>query len=238
MLPGPAGRVPQEARTHTPDAFQLPGGLPPGPPNAPPDSRRWALHPVAGGARSGAAPRPAVRLGPSIVHRGPPHPAAEEPPRRVRRGAWPPERVSQRRPPLSRLGSFGGPESVGGVPPRPPCRRGGRPRTPPLSTAAPPDRLCRRPSGVRTGGRRAARLGRTASTRPPAPGGPRCSAPPPGVPVGSPPGSLCRSPAARGGCRGRVRPPESPPLRNQVPRKRRAPFNAPGVRGVPLQKNL
>jgi len=238
LLPGPAGRVPQENSPPTPGASRVPGGLPPGPPDAPPKLRGSAPKALVGGARNGPAGRRPRDFPPSMVHCCPPHPAAEEPPRRVRRGAWPPERVSQRRPPLPRLGSVGGPESAGGVPPRPPCRRGGRRRGPPLSTAAPPDRLRRRPSGPRTGGRRAARLARTGSTRPGAPGGPRCSAPPPGVPGRSPPSSLCRSLAARGGCRGGVPPPGSPPLRVQVPHIWKTIVPPARVRGVPLRNNL
>lgn len=238
LLPGPVGRVPQETRTHTPVAFQLPGGRPPGPPDAPPNSRGSALHPLLGGARSGPAGRPAVRLGPSIVHRCPPHPAAEEPPRRVRRGAWPPERGSQNAPDPAPWGGVAGAEADGGVPPRPPCRRGGRRRGKPLSTAARSDRLCRRPPARGPG---EAALGGSvgpALGRPPAPGAAGCPPPPPGVPGGSPSAPSAGRPAARAGGRGRVRPPGAPAGRVQVPRKLPAPIQRPRGAGVPSQKNL
>ena len=80
---------------HTPCAFQLPGGRPPGPPDAPPDSRGSALHPVSGGARTGASPRPAVRYRPSLVHCCPPHRAAGTAPKG---GGRPPEERSSTAP--------------------------------------------------------------------------------------------------------------------------------------------
>lgn len=162
----------------------------------------------------------------------------DPPPPCVHGGGGPPAGRSQNAPDSAPWGGFAGAETDGGVPPRP-------------ALAGVPA-AGRRRGGAALGGS----IGRRCGGRSP-PGGPRCSAPPaeyrrdppplrawPSAPYPPPPGRdprFGRPSGATGGPLGPSRPGTAAglaPARVQVPRKRRAPFSRPGVRGVPLRNNL
>ena len=97
----------------------------------------------AGGAGGRRPPKNAIKE--MVPLRAAPTPLAaasrrgaggDPPPPCVHGGGGPPAGRSQTAPDSAPWGGVAGAEADGGVPPRPPCRRGGRPLGTPLSTAA------------------------------------------------------------------------------------------------------
>jgi len=234
LLPAPSGPVSEDKAPTALANRRFRGGNPPDPPTPPPVNVGVPVEQLRGGRRA------ALRAAPPRVSGAPrftPAPPVGRP----------------RRPPK---GATGRPRSV---PERPRSALGGASRGLKRTAAGRP-----RPAlaGVPAAGRRRGPpplggSGGPPPRRPPVPRGAGLPGPPAGVPAGPPTAQgpalrpsasnkvgdthFLRPSGAAGGPLGPSRPNTAAglaPARVQVPRKPPAPFQRPGVRGVPLPKNL